>query len=157
MTYDKSNDEEFNEGVAFIKGWAEGEEERTGKPFIARHTLDDGYQRRLALYEAAGVDGRTNRKEFRSWILRCLSDLGGRSDPQQVVDCIEQRVGDRLTPFDRSEDGSRVRWVHDVHGERNEMRKEGLIASGSPHGIWELTANGRAEVEKLECCCNPQC
>ena len=138
METDKHND--FSIDIDVLKG--------LGEDRILRNTLSgDNY---LAMFREACVDARTPREEFRPWILRCLAELGGRAHLSEVMDCIYGKVGDRLTDYDRAEGSSgRLRWKHEVEYERNALRGKGLIASGSPRGIWELTDKGLAAAESL--------
>lgn len=96
-----------------------------GEAFV--DTPNDVLRRLLALengnkgaveHKAVGL-GRTpsevsgmSQSDFRLPILRALAELGGRAKAAEVLDRIEQLVGDRLTDYDREflPLGADIRW-----------------------------------------------
>ena len=87
----------------------------------------------------------TPRSEYRLPILRALERLGGQGPAREVLRLVEDRMRTSLTPADREmlPSGQRERWRENAEFERLEMVKDGLLASGSPRGIWEITEAGR--------------
>jgi restriction system protein len=126
-------------------------------PFV--DTPNSVLRRLLALDKAATVNGRekgvrrvlgrsregTPRGAYRLPMLRALVSAGGRARTAQVLQGVEQRVRNKLTRADREELPSkqRLRWQENAEWERYFMVKEGLLQSGSPRGIWEITEEGR--------------
>ena len=121
--------------------------------------------RRLLALEEALVEGRreggvraflgrsgegTERQAYRVPILRALIALGGRAPIRQVLERVEQRLRNSLTPADLEElpSGQRLRWQENAEWERFHMVREGLLSSGSPRGIWEITEEGRRFLER---------
>ncbi len=89
---------------------------------------------------------RTPEEKFRIPILQSLVDLGGSAPMTEVLDRVERMVTDRLNAYDRSplpSDPSQVRWRNTARWARNAMVKDGLLASDSPRGVWEITPAGR--------------
>lgn len=102
---------------------------------------------------ASQTVGGTPRHEFRTPILRALSDLGGSAQEGKVLDRIEQELADRFTDVDRAPiPGGRDRdisWRIAVREERRIMVRKGLVKKDCPRGIWELTEEGLAAAERL--------
>ncbi|MDH7482965.1 MAG: winged helix-turn-helix domain-containing protein [Armatimonadota bacterium] len=89
---------------------------------------------------------RTPEDEFRIPILQSLADLGGSAPMTDVLDRVEKVMKNRLNDYDRlplPSDPSQVRWRNTAQWARNAMVKEGLLASDSPRGVWEITTAGR--------------
>ncbi len=88
----------------------------------------------------------TPRKSYRLPILQALEELGGRGRLAQVLERVYAMVESRLTDVDREllPSGQRIRWQNHAEWEKLRMVREGLLASDSPHGIWEITEAGRA-------------
>ncbi len=89
---------------------------------------------------------RTPEDEFRIPILQSLVDLGGSAPMNEILDRVGDAMKDRLNAYDRlslPSDPTQVRWRNTAQWARNAMVKEGLLASDSPRGIWEITAAGR--------------
>lgn len=88
---------------------------------------------------------RTPQGAFRIPILLALEELGGRGTVQQVIDRVGELMGAALNEVDRSllPSGNAIRWHNTLQWCRVEMIHEGLLASDSPRGIWEITEKGR--------------
>jgi hypothetical protein len=86
------------------------------------------------------------REIYRRPILRALVSLGGRGPTREVLQRVHQSLKNNLTPADLEElpSGQRLRWQENAEWERYHMVKEGLLARGSPRGIWEITDEGRS-------------
>lgn len=78
-------------------------------------------------------------------ILSTLVNLGGRARSETVTDEVGKLLKTTLKPndYERLPSGV-VRWRNRVAWQRLNMINEGLLRSGSPRGIWEITENGRA-------------
>lgn len=69
----------------------------------------------------------------------------GRAPTREVIEQVGSQVGDQLTPRDMEElDSGVIRWQNRVQFARLRLMHRGLIAQGSPRGIWEITDQGRA-------------
>lgn len=90
------------------------------------------------------------RDIYRRPILRALVSLGGRGPTGQVLERVQQSLKNNLRPADLEELPSkqRLRWQENAEWERYHMVKEGLLARGSPRGIWEITDEGRRLLEQ---------
>ncbi|MGQ9584127.1 MAG: winged helix-turn-helix domain-containing protein [Anaerolineae bacterium] len=88
---------------------------------------------------------RTPDEAFQIPILTALNESGGRERTQRVVD----RVGElmeavlRETDYGVLSDGRTVRWRTTAMWCRWNMVRRGLLVSGSPRGVWEITEKGR--------------
>ncbi len=74
----------------------------------------------------------------RDFILLALSDLGGSAYKSQVLDRMDDLVGEGFTEDDRRRQPSNgeVKWENQAAWERNAMVKDGLIepyVAGRPH------------------------
>ena len=71
--------------------------------------------------------------------------MGGRGRIQQVLERVEELMRGALKEVDYElvPSGRDVRWRNTAEWCRAEMVREGLLASGSPVGIWEITEKGK--------------
>jgi len=88
---------------------------------------------------------RTHEKEYYVPILKALVEFGGSSDITSVID----RVGAIMKPVLNQYDymtlvsyPDKPRWRNTAQWARAKMVKEGLLASDSPYGIWQITSKG---------------
>ncbi len=81
---------------------------------------------------------------YRMPILQALDERGGSAAVKVVVDRVGELIDDKLLPADREmlETGG-IRWQARTQFVRLRMKKEGLLASNSPRGVWEVTDKGR--------------
>lgn len=89
---------------------------------------------------------RTPEDEFRIPILQTLVDLGGSAPMNDILDKVGRLMSDKLNPYDRQalpSDLTITRWRNTAQWARAAMVKEGLLSSGSPRGVWEITNIGR--------------
>ncbi len=89
---------------------------------------------------------RTPEDNFRIPILQSLIESGGSAPMSDVLDKVEAKMRSQLNAYDRSplpSDPTQPRWRNTAQWARNAMVKEGLMASDSPRGIWEITEAGR--------------
>jgi len=88
--------------------------------------------------------------EYEGPILRVLGAPGGSAPARDVNESVGTLVDDRLMPLDREgQPNGLKRWETRVQFTRLRMRKEGLIASALPRGLWELSDKGLAAYKKL--------
>lgn len=87
----------------------------------------------------------TNQPEYAVPILESLVELGGSSKVKDVLDRIYEKMKDRLTPADLEKvpSGNDIRWKNHAKWERQSLKSEGYLKSGSPLGIWEITEKGK--------------
>lgn len=92
----------------------------------------------------------TPQKEYRLPILEALVVMGGSGEAKRVLEKVYEKMRDRLTPADHEKvpSGMSTRWRNHAAWARMEMVTKGLLKKGSPKGIWEITAEGRAYYEK---------
>ena len=99
--------------------------------------------------EMRRMEGATARETYRGPILRALSAVGGEAETATVLKRVEQIMGNNLTSADKESlpSGQRLRWQENAEWERYHMVTDGLLQSGSPRGIWEITDQGRRFLE----------
>jgi hypothetical protein len=92
----------------------------------------------------------TPQKAYRVPILRALDEMGGQGRTADVVDRVGEMMEDQFTEWDRRmlPSGQDIRWRNKAQWARNAMVKDGLLASDSPRGIWEITERGRELLRK---------
>jgi hypothetical protein len=78
-------------------------------------------------------------------ILELLDEAGGSAPSNDVIDALEERMKDLLTPrdFERLKSGE-VRWRNRARFARLRMKERGLLSDTSHRGVWEITDDGRA-------------
>lgn len=77
-------------------------------------------------------------------ILLELLERGGRGASRDVTEAVGVRVAGQLTERDSEMlTSGEIRWRARVHFTRLRMKERGLIKTGSPRGVWELTEKGR--------------
>jgi restriction endonuclease Mrr len=88
---------------------------------------------------------RTPEEAFRVPILEALVELGGEAPLGEVLDRVEEMMGDQLNEHDRAmlPSGDAVRWRNTAQWARNALRKRGFIRDDSPRGIWAISKEGR--------------
>ncbi len=96
--------------------------------------------------------GRTPQSEFQLPILQVLKELGGRAQLRKVYPELEKKMGDRFTEKDleaTSSNENDICWKNNARWARQILVNQGLLASNSPHGIWEITPAGREALKAL--------
>lgn len=82
-------------------------------------------------------------------LLAALVDCGGRAPYREVVEAVERRLKDDLTPLDRDKlNSGAIRWQNRLQFVRLTLIKRGLLDKDTPRGVWGITDEGRAVVEK---------
>ena len=101
--------------------------------------------------EADGYEVATPRSAYRNPLLLSLLEMGGSGSRSEVHGSVGRKMKDILLERDHDPIYSKPieRWQDEVDFVRNGLREQGLIAGGSPSGIWELTPGGRREAERL--------
>jgi len=87
----------------------------------------------------------TPHDDFTFPILESLHELGGAATRDAVLNKVENKLKDQLTPrdFERLRSCGDVRWRNRASFQRKNMIREGLLRSDSPYGKWETTPQGR--------------
>jgi len=103
-------------------------------------------QRRKRLHKGE----MTPQASYRLPILRALEELGGSGSVSDILDRVYEMVAAELKEVDLEllSDGRSVCWRNAAQWERVKMTKEGLLASDSPRGVWEITEAGRAYLQE---------
>lgn len=94
---------------------------------------------------------KTHQREYIIPILRALVRLGGSAHMRKVIELVGEMMRDKLKPidFEPYKSGRKaIRWVNTTQWARMELVNLGLMKSGSPHGIWEISDKGRRHLEK---------
>lgn len=94
----------------------------------------------------------TSDKEYYIPILQAVTDLGGKAAARDVVDRVGVMMKKQLKPADyellkRGE----IRWRTSAHFARNDMvnvKRPPLLSPAAPRGWWEITADGRAYLQR---------
>lgn len=88
----------------------------------------------------------TPQRHFRPFITAILMEAGGGRSMHEVLREVEARMGPQFVLGDHEPVSTgEVRWRNAARWERMQMVKEGLIATGSPSGWWELTEEGKRQ------------
>jgi len=96
---------------------------------------------------------KTSYDDFRFPILVALSRLGGTANIQEVLCIVEEIMSDQLNKYDYQplpSNTNSVRWKNTAQWERYNMVQDGLLASDSPHGVWEITVEGKEILGKAK-------
>lgn len=81
-------------------------------------------------------------------ILRALDQLGGRVPTSELISQLEKEINPRLTEADRERLSSGgIRWQNRAQFVRLRLVKKGHMVSGSPRGVWEISAAGHDRLE----------
>jgi len=94
---------------------------------------------------------RTPEAAFRVPILQTLTELGGSASAGDVLQRVYDKVKHLLNEYDLQSlpsNPAEPRWRKTAQWCRYSMVKDGLLASDSPIGIWEITEKGRAELAR---------
>jgi hypothetical protein len=84
---------------------------------------------------------KTDRSVLRKLIIEGLNEFGGSAHKDELYKLIEKKYEGRFLPgdFDYLPDGRRIAWKNYSDWELTLMRKEGVVKSDSPRGVWELS------------------
>ncbi len=133
---------EFREKVkALQKEWASLLAKRPQRPKKAERAVKSRLPRGL----------RTPEDVFRRPILEALVELGGKASIGEVLDRVERKMKGKLTQYDLEplpSDPRSIRWRNTAQWCRNTLVREGLMKQDSPHGIWEISDQGRRTLKE---------
>jgi len=96
---------------------------------------------------------KTGYAEFRYPILAALVRLGGSGQVREVLNLVEEIMGEQLNIYDYQplpSNPNSVRWKNTASWERHNMLQDGLLGGDSARGVWEITAAGREALEKAK-------
>jgi hypothetical protein len=81
-------------------------------------------------------------------ILSIIVEAGGSAHANDVIDVLEERMGDALKDRDRETlRNGEVRWRNRARFARLRMKERGLLSDTSRRGVWEITEAGRAHLK----------
>jgi Mrr N-terminal domain len=84
-------------------------------------------------------------QEYELPILRALQREGGRAPAREVIAAAGEELGAKLTERDRETLATGAfRWENRAQFTRLRLKERGLIETGSPRGIWEISEQGKA-------------
>ena len=87
---------------------------------------------------------------YRPALLEALAERGGLAPAREITIAVGEKLRDQFKPRDLEPNNSGViRWENRVAWQRLRLKEQGLIKSGSPEGIWELTEAGQEEAANL--------
>lgn len=93
---------------------------------------------------------RTPEDAYYRPILRVLERRGGSGQVSEILEEVREEMKDILRDVDfepLASDPHNPRWRNAAQWARNSMVNEGLLKSGSPRGVWEITQKGRDFLE----------
>ena len=96
---------------------------------------------------------KTAYDEFRYPILETLVRLDGAGRVRDVLRIVEEIIAGQLNIYDYlplSSNPNSVRWKNTAQWERYNMVQDGLLASDSKRGVWEITEAGRDALRKAK-------
>jgi hypothetical protein len=84
-------------------------------------------------------------------ILRILDEAGGAAPSGDVLEALDERMGDMFTKKDREQISSgAIRWRNRARFARLRMKERNLLSGTSQHGVWEITDEGREYLAQSE-------
>lgn len=84
-------------------------------------------------------------------ILQILVERGGAAPANDVIEALEGRMRDILTPGDfKPLNSGEIRWRNRARFARLRMKERGLMSDTSHRGVWEITAAGREFLDQEE-------
>lgn len=89
---------------------------------------------------------RTREEAYFKPILQALTDLRGSAKMRDILDKVGKIMQKDLKPVDHDplpSDPETIRWRNTAQWARYSMVKKDLLKSDSPHGVWEITDEGR--------------
>jgi hypothetical protein len=89
---------------------------------------------------------RTPENAFIIPILETLIENNGSMEMRKVIKQLGIKMSDTLNQYDKQtlpSDLKQKRWENTAQWARNTMVNNGLLASDSPRGVWQITENGR--------------
>ncbi len=90
-----------------------------------------------------------SEKEYWIPILKALDERGGRAPAVETIDRVGELMRDMLGEPEHAETSTgEIRWRNRTQFARLRMKQQGLLASDSRRGIWEMTERGRAYLDQ---------
>lgn len=129
----------------FYDEWTELEANLFGKPVEKARSRFVGQRLPKGL--------RTPEEEYRLPILETLRVMGGSGQIKAVLSIVYEKMKETLNEHDLKplpSSPETPRWFNSAQWCRARMVKEGLLRSGSPHGIWEIDDAGLEELRKRD-------
>ena len=129
----------YGRAAALRKEW-----QKLGKTAVLNGGGKSGSSRRNFGKLRKGL--RTPESEFIEPILRVLVEMGGQGRTAAVV----ARVGEVMQPvlcdvdYEMLPSDGKPRWEKAANWARDNMVRDGLLKSDSPHGLWEISEAGRS-------------
>ncbi len=88
-------------------------------------------------------------KEYWIPILEALDEQDGRAPAIETIERVGELMRDQLGEAERAETSTgEIRWRNRTQFARLRMKQQGLLVSGSPRGIWEMTDQGRTYLKQ---------
>jgi hypothetical protein len=121
-----------------------------------RTEVQPGSQNRVS---GIATEGRKRRRapagsllpehEYELPILRALQQEGGRAPAREVIAAAGEELAAKLTERDRETLATGAfRWENRAQFTRLRLKERGLIETGSPRGVWEISEQGKAFLAK---------
>jgi hypothetical protein len=88
---------------------------------------------------------KTSKKVLREHIIRALKKLRGSARVSDVIEEIGRQLDGKLLSGDTEwrETTNEYAWQNNAKWERYQMTQDGVLRTGSPRGIWELSEDGK--------------
>jgi len=117
----------------------EPQEDALEKPRRRRRSRTPGKRKR------APTGSLLPESEYEVPILQALLEQGGKAPSSEVVASVGRELAASLTELDQETlPNGGIRWENRVQFTRLRLKERGLIRSGSPRGIWEISEQGEA-------------
>lgn len=88
---------------------------------------------------------KTDKSILRQLIIEALKQLGGSAHKNEVLRYMERKLNGKLLPGDLEwrESSNDYAWQNNTCWERYAMTQDGVLKTGSPRGIWELSEDNQ--------------
>ena len=98
---------------------------------------------------------RTPESEFVIPILETLVEMGGHGQVNQILETVRTKMAKVLKlvdfkPLPAGNKSKSIRWWNSAQWARFNLKKNGYLKANSPHGVWEITDEGRAHLIELK-------
>jgi hypothetical protein len=118
------------------------------KAILSREVGDEPEAEKRTKRRRTGI---THQKEYRIPLMQVLVEAGGRGKSSDICNNVEEKMRDILKPadYEKLKNGKTPRWENFIRWTRQELVTEGFLKSDSPRGMWEITNEGRAYLERV--------
>ena len=122
----------------------------TGSTHHSGRLGEDGTGSKNRRYSRASSGELLPQHEYADPILQVLYELGGSARSREIIDRLPEKMGHllRRRDYEPTKRGD-VRWRNRAQWARQALTDQGLLASDSPRGIWELSDRGRSRAKEL--------